>query len=175
MSKIAVVYWSGTGNTEPWQTSSPKAPRPRGPRLRSSPAPTSLPTRPPNMMPSPSAAPPWAPRSLSMTSFSLCGTRSRRPSATRRSSSLAPIRGPRASGWTTGRPTPTRPASTSWTPSFATMRPTMRRGGLPCPWRRAGLAAPPSPTEGAHATLSTSQQKTGLDSCPAPFSVMPAA
>lgn len=31
MSKIAVVYWSGTGNTEAMANLSPKAPRPRVP------------------------------------------------------------------------------------------------------------------------------------------------
>lgn len=67
MSKIAVVYWSGTGNTEAMAAPSPMARPPRGRRPPFSP-PLNSPT-PPDMTPLPSAAPPWAPEQLEEDEF----------------------------------------------------------------------------------------------------------
>ena len=105
MSKIAVVYWSGTGNTEAMANLVAEGATSAGAEAEVIPC-----------------ADFSADKAAEYDAFAFgCpamgssrgGMRSRKPSATGRSSSLAPIRGLRASGWTTGRPTPTRLALTS--------------------------------------------------------------
>ena len=59
MSKIAVVYWSGTGNTEAMANLVAEGATSAGAETEVIPCADFSADKAPNMMPSPSAAPPW--------------------------------------------------------------------------------------------------------------------
>lgn len=153
MSKIAVVYWSGTGNTEAMANLVAEGATSAGAETEVIPCADFSADKAASYDAIAFGCPAMGSEELEYDEFQPMWDEvketlgAKRPSATRRSSSLALIRGPRENGWTTGRRTPTRQASTSSIPSFATTPPTMRQRRPARLWERSWHKPPIDTTD----------------------------
>lgn len=126
MSKIAVVYWSGTGNTEAMANLVAEGATSAGAETEVIPCADFSADKVATYDAFAFGCPAMGSEELEYDEFQPMWDEVKDASATRRSSFLAPTRGLRANGWTTGRQTPTRRVSMSSIPPSATILPTMR-------------------------------------------------
>ena len=123
MSKVAVAYWTGSGNTEAMAAAVAEGAETKGATVEQILAADFSLSAAEEYNAYAFGCPAMGAEELEDSEFQPCGTRLRAVSATRRSYSLALTAGAAESGWTLGRKMPKKPASTSSTPSSSTNSP----------------------------------------------------
>ena len=124
MSKIAVVYWSGTGNTEAMANLVAEGATSAGAETEVIPCADFSADRAADYDAFAFGCPAMGSEELEYDEFQPMWDEVKEVLGDKKVVLFGSYSWPRASGWTTGRPTPTRRASTSSIPSSATTLPT---------------------------------------------------